>query len=134
MFQRHYSDETLLACLDGELSQSKARAVRVHLKVCWECRAKLAELESQAEAVSRLLLEQLPSDINRSMRGLERFLRWQERAETQRAPVPRFPTVYSVGVKRRRRLGVAAAVGLVCVVGLSIWLLSCQSATFSSDV
>ncbi len=132
MLQRHYGDETLLACLDGELSQFRARAVNAHLKVCWECRAKLVQLESQAGTVARLFLEQVPSDISRSARGLERFLRVQERLETQWSADP--SSTASDSVEARRGLRVAVAIGVVCVVGLSIWRLTCRSSSRAADV
>jgi predicted anti-sigma-YlaC factor YlaD len=44
----------LLAYLDGEMSMARIRAIRNHFKICWKCRSVLADLESQAEAISRL--------------------------------------------------------------------------------
>jgi hypothetical protein len=43
----------LLAHADGELSPLADIRVRRHLKKCWECRARLAELEQQAEELAR---------------------------------------------------------------------------------
>ena len=80
----HPNEEILLAYLDGELANSRLRAVCNHLKSCWQCRSVLADLESQAVAVSRLLSVQLDSDIDRSIRGKERFLRWQASFERRR--------------------------------------------------
>jgi len=54
--REHPNDETLLAYLDAELSNLRMRAIRTHLQICWKCRAALAELESQAVAISRSLL------------------------------------------------------------------------------
>ena len=47
------NDEILLAYLDGEMSMARIRAIRNHLKICWKCRSVLADLESQAKAISR---------------------------------------------------------------------------------
>jgi len=41
----HPAEETLLACVDGELSDKKAALVRKHLENCWSCRAQLDEIE-----------------------------------------------------------------------------------------
>ena len=41
----HPTEETLLACVDGELSEKEAARVRRHLENCWSCRAQLDELE-----------------------------------------------------------------------------------------
>src|SRR5215470_14312292 len=57
MFQRHCSDEQLLAFVDGELTRWSRRRVTRHLERCWKCRGRAQELESQAHCVARLLLE-----------------------------------------------------------------------------
>jgi len=41
----HPSDQDLLLCADGELSRRQAMMVRVHLEACWNCRARMAEIE-----------------------------------------------------------------------------------------
>lgn len=41
----HPAEETLLACVDGELSDKEAARVRKHLENCWSCRAQLDELQ-----------------------------------------------------------------------------------------
>ena len=75
--REHLNDEILLAYLDGEMSNTRVRAILIHLKICWKCRAALAELESQAEAISRLLAEKSQDEIDRSVQARERFLRWR---------------------------------------------------------
>src|ERR1022692_664409 len=42
----HLSDQDLVQCADGELAAGRAAAVRGHLDACWQCRARLQELES----------------------------------------------------------------------------------------
>jgi hypothetical protein len=41
----HPSDQELLLCADGELSRGRAKTVRDHLAGCWNCRARMAEIE-----------------------------------------------------------------------------------------
>ncbi len=53
--QRHCSDETLLAHADGELSPLGMWIVARHLNKCWQCRARLEELDGQALALARVL-------------------------------------------------------------------------------
>src|SRR6266567_6810600 len=53
--QKHYSDERLLAYVDGELPGRMADKTARHLAVCWQCRARLDEIENQAYAVARAL-------------------------------------------------------------------------------
>lgn len=81
---RHPNDEAILAYLDGELPGARAHSVRAHLKICWKCGSVLADLESQAETISRLLSVQLDSDLNRSGNARERFLRWRASSERKR--------------------------------------------------
>jgi hypothetical protein len=42
----HISDEELLQAADGELGTRRAAQVQVHLAACWNCRARMAEIES----------------------------------------------------------------------------------------
>lgn len=41
----HPSDQDLLLCADGELPRRQAKMVREHLVACWNCRARIAEIE-----------------------------------------------------------------------------------------
>jgi anti-sigma factor RsiW len=75
LLSEHPNDAALLAYLDGELSRARTRAVRNHLKSCWKCRFVLADLESQAQTISRLLSAKL--DIHQSGKAKEKFLRWR---------------------------------------------------------
>jgi len=74
----------MLAYLDGEMSMAKIRAIRNHLRSCWTCRSVLADLESQAEAISRLLTVHLESEIDRSVKAKEKFLQWRTSFENRR--------------------------------------------------
>jgi len=42
----HLSDEDLLLTTDGELPARRAAQARAHLASCWECRARMAEIET----------------------------------------------------------------------------------------
>lgn len=86
----HLNDDQLLAYLDGEMSIARMRAVRNHLRICWNCRSALAELEGQVEAISRLLLARTKNDAERSDRAKERFLEWRNTFETQRGLFNKF--------------------------------------------
>src|ERR1700733_5694587 len=41
----HLSDQELLRAADGELSSRRANQVQAHLAACWDCRARMAEIE-----------------------------------------------------------------------------------------
>lgn len=42
----HPSDQQLLLYADGELPVHRADQIRVHLRACWDCRSRMAEIES----------------------------------------------------------------------------------------
>ena len=81
MFPEHANVEELLAYLDGEISSARIRTIHNHLRSCWKCRFVLADLESQAEAISRLLSAKLDSDIDRTVKAKWKFLQWRASLE-----------------------------------------------------
>jgi hypothetical protein len=60
----HVSDQELLLAADGELAARRAARVRAHLAACWDCRARMAEIEGTiadfARAHRQSLDPQLP--------------------------------------------------------------------------
>ena len=42
----HLSDQELVLAADGELDVGRAAHVRAHLAACWDCRARMAEIET----------------------------------------------------------------------------------------
>ena len=60
----HLSDQELLLAADGELSSRRATQVHEHLSACWDCRARMAEIEKTitdfARAHRQTLDPQLP--------------------------------------------------------------------------
>jgi hypothetical protein len=49
----HPTDQDLLRVSDGELSGLSASAIRNHLRACWECRARAAQMESAIHDFTR---------------------------------------------------------------------------------
>lgn len=43
---RHISDEELVRSADGELSSRRAAEVEAHLEACWDCRARMEDIQS----------------------------------------------------------------------------------------
>jgi len=43
---RHISDEELVRSADGELSPQRAAEVEAHLEACWNCRARMEEMQT----------------------------------------------------------------------------------------
>jgi hypothetical protein len=60
----HLSDQELLLAADGELPTRRATQAHAHLAACWDCRARMAEIEGTiadfARAHRRTLDPQLP--------------------------------------------------------------------------
>jgi anti-sigma factor RsiW len=54
-FHKHYTDEQLLAYVDGELPWVRQLLAAQHLRYCWVCRQRTAELDRDIESVTRWL-------------------------------------------------------------------------------
>jgi hypothetical protein len=49
----HVSRQEMLLAADGELPSRRATQVRAHLAACWDCRARMAEIESAIATFAR---------------------------------------------------------------------------------
>lgn len=49
----HISDEELLQALDGELGTRRAAQVQAHLAACWNCRARVTDIEAAIAGLVR---------------------------------------------------------------------------------
>lgn len=111
MLDRHFSDERLLAHLDGELSAFWRRLVDRHLRHCWSCRSRQAKIEAQIHSLTKAWDEPevaTPSWSRSARRRLSASLRLQEPVCSDRPSIAWWP---------------AAAVGVV-VCGLLAGLIS----------
>jgi anti-sigma factor RsiW len=59
----HLSDEELVLDVDGELSATGAKQVRIHLDACWKCRARRQELEGAIANFVRIHQQELDSQL-----------------------------------------------------------------------
>jgi anti-sigma factor RsiW len=50
----HPGDQQLLMAADGELPSRRATRVRAHLAACWDCRARMAEIEDTIADFARI--------------------------------------------------------------------------------
>jgi len=89
-FQRHYSDDLLVAYLDGELSPFRHKSVHKHLRACWQCRARLDELEQQILAVTKLVERDLFPGPQRIAEARANF--WARAGAVTESRVPRTGT------------------------------------------
>lgn len=114
----HCAEETLLALLDGELPAAEERTARQHLRRCWRCRTRAAEIESALASVSRLFDHDAvtPADKEDARRRLQ--IRCASLEESAAAPsARRKPRAWIP------RIGFAAAL-VLSVVSLGAWLHS----------
>lgn len=49
----HNSDEELLRLADGELSPERAEEIQTHLVACWDCRARMEEIQAAITSTAR---------------------------------------------------------------------------------
>jgi len=51
---RHIPDEELVRWADGELSSKRSAEVEAHLEACWDCRARMEEIQTTMTALVRI--------------------------------------------------------------------------------
>jgi hypothetical protein len=118
VLQRHCTDELLLAHLDGELSSRDEDALQQHLKRCWECRTRSADLDRQIQAVTAAFAEQTFPGSDRIAGSRMRFLAWQ--AEFERTCRRVAPPQTNPGRSRRlSRLLAGCALAAALILTLS---------------
>lgn len=59
----HLTDQELLGAADGELTTRRAAQVRAHLAACWDCRARMAEIEGTIADLARVHRHELDSQL-----------------------------------------------------------------------
>lgn len=108
----HCSDELLIGLLDGELGLFERWRVVNHLKSCWECRTRQAELEASITCLVRLKRTHPPPDAKSVEQSRMRFDVSRRRCERQieKGAAPRW----------RLWLTAAAAVAAVLLVGAAL--------------
>lgn len=59
----HISDEELVRSADGELSPQRSAAVDSHLEGCWDCRARMAEIQASMTDFARVHHAELDTQL-----------------------------------------------------------------------
>jgi hypothetical protein len=59
----HLTDQELLQSADGELRSRRTAQIRAHLATCWDCRARMAELEGVIAEFARTHRQSLDSEL-----------------------------------------------------------------------
>jgi len=131
MFQKHCSDDVLLACRDGELSGRARSAVEKHLESCWVCHSRQAELEQEIEAVAETFQEQDfpgPAWVEQSR---SRFLRWRQQFERNS---PQFHGLALLSWYSGRRIAAMASITLIGFGLLAGWSIGRRAAPAPADI
>ncbi|MCL5746368.1 MAG: hypothetical protein M1541_20960 [Acidobacteria bacterium] len=96
MFRKHFNDALLMAHLDGEVSRAAARTIEQHLGSCWQCRARQAELEAQAERTAAAYARAVSFALTRTHEARQKFHIWAggvAAPERFAAPAPPHPSL-----------------------------------------
>ena len=115
ILQKHCSDEQLLSYADGELSHRKGHSVKRHVAVCWECRARLTELDEQAQNFARAFGKQTFPNLDRIATARSRLFEQVALCERQITLAPRVTLATVAGL-------------LACLLmGVGTWTMWVQS-------
>lgn len=127
----HVSDQDLLSLVDGELSRSHVAEVHRHLEACWNCRARMQQIEGSIADFVRAYRDNLdpqlpPAHVSRAMLKA----RLSELAARQPQSVWR-RAVQSVAIPRRvAYLSGAIAVMLITLI---VWQSPRSTLALSPD-
>ena len=118
----HPSDQELLACADGGLSPAATRRTQAHLKACWECRGRLAKIESAIERVVDLRREWSASEAQLPPAAANRF---ERRLDELEAEMPKrsfgWPAFRLPAMPRGPSWALRAAAAALAVIAVWLW-------------
>jgi hypothetical protein len=127
----HPSDQELLLAADGELRNHRAAQIRQHLADCWDCRARMAELEGTigdfVRAHHQHFDSQLPSAAGPRARLRARL------AEAARADRPQV-WFHRLLEPNARRVAYACAVVVILALGASTVYWQTRNHSFGARV
>ena len=128
----HCSSEMLLAYVDGELSRRTAKKVQLHLESCWECRARLTDLDNQAQEIARRSAQQtFPSPARIATARSDFFARVSECEQTS---VELSAEFRSVRPFRTPAIWTVAGTVVLCAITIGLWLTNHQPKPKPNDV
>jgi hypothetical protein len=107
----HLSDQELLRAADGELSNRRAEQVHAHLAACWDCRARMAEIEATIADFARAHRQNLDPQLP-PIAGPRALLRAQLAELTAQPRASSWRWLFQFNLPGR----VAAVVGLVAAI------------------
>jgi hypothetical protein len=119
----HLSDQELLLAADSELPSRRAAQVHVHLAACWDCRARMAEIEATIVDFARAHRQTLDPQIP-PIAGPRALLRAQltELASKPKVSSWRWLFQFQSPVRAASFLGIASLALLITTVAGKILL------------
>ena len=112
----HLSDQQLLRAADGELPTRRASQVHAHLAACWDCRARMAEIEGTIADFARAHRHDLDRQLP-PMDGPGALLRAQLAELASQPPSRSWKWLFQFN-SPRAAVGATALLIAVIVVGL----------------
>ena len=132
----HPSDQELLLTADGELPTHRANRVRAHLAACWDCRARMAEIERTITDFVRARHDELDSRLP-PIAGPRSLLKAQlAELARQRPRESRLNSIFSREGWELRGRAIAVACSCVLFVALATGILywhGAQKARLGTD-
>jgi hypothetical protein len=126
----HLSDQELLRAADGELPTRRADQVHAHLAACWDCRARMAEIEGAIADFARAHRHDLDRQLP-PMDGPRSLLRAQL-AELAAQPAGRSWKWLFQFNSPARAAAVAAAILIAAIMGGLLFVHSARSTNSAS--
>lgn len=99
MAVHHISDQELVCSADGELSRQRAAAIDAHLKACWNCRARMQEIQSAIAHFSRAHRAEFDERIP-PVRGSRALLRARLAEYSSETRSGRWKSIFQLGWSR----------------------------------
>ncbi|MFZ3340757.1 MAG: zf-HC2 domain-containing protein [Terriglobales bacterium] len=117
----HLSDQELLRAADGELSPRRADQVQAHLSACWDCRARMAEIEGTIADFARAHRHDLDHQLP-PMEGPRALLRAQLAELAAQPPAQSWRRLFQFNSPARSAAAVAAMLLIAVTVGSVLFI------------
>jgi hypothetical protein len=112
----HLTDQELLVAADGELPARRAAQVRGHLAACWDCRARMAEVETTIADFARAHRQSLDPQLS-PIAGPRALLRAQLAELTAKSHVDSWLRFFQFPSPMRAAAYICAALFVAAVGG-----------------
>jgi Putative zinc-finger len=129
----HPSDEEIVQCIDRELPDDRAQAIRAHLSICPKCNERRASIEAESKSLNEFYGSE-STDLNATMSASRTKLQEKLAERAGNHPALR---VAEPGFHAHFPISAVAAlfvVGLVFYCGETIWKLGTASRDFARQI